>query len=192
VSALYRGYDHAAAKSEIEAFFWQSLCDNYLELAKARLYDETHPQHESAVYTLRAALLTTIKLFAPTLPYVTDAIYRELFATSEGAVSLHVAAWPVAEATLVDEEAERVGEALVTVATLARRFKSESSLSLGAEVSALYLHTDDSALTTALAASESDLRSVTRARSIARTDDASLDGAEWRIEEGGVRVGIAP
>ncbi|HKV83703.1 MAG TPA: valine--tRNA ligase [Ktedonobacterales bacterium] len=190
VSELYRGYDHAAAKSEIEAFFWQTLCDNYLELAKARLYDDAPPLHEGAVYTLRAALLTTIKLFAPTLPYVTEAMYRELFASAEGAVSLHVAAWPVADETLFDEVAERAGEALVTVATLARRYKSETSLSLGAEVSALYIHTDDPALNAALAASEPDLRSVTRARSIALAAGAGLDDAEWRFEDGGVAVGI--
>ncbi len=39
VTALFEAYDYAAAKSEIEAFFWRDLADNYLELAKARLYD---------------------------------------------------------------------------------------------------------------------------------------------------------
>jgi len=38
-TALRRGYEYAAAKSETEAFFWHELADNYLEMAKARLYD---------------------------------------------------------------------------------------------------------------------------------------------------------
>ena len=33
-----------AAKAEIEGFFWATLADNYLELAKMRLYDATDPQ----------------------------------------------------------------------------------------------------------------------------------------------------
>ena len=190
VSELYRGYDHAAAKSELESFFWQSLCDNYLELAKARLYDESHPLHDAAVYTLRAALLTIIKLFAPVLPYVTEAIYQELFARAEGDVSLHVSAWPVADETLLDDEAERAGDALVTIATLVRRYKSETNISLGAELSGLYVWTSAPALNAAVAESGVDIRSVTRARSVAVTSGEMPAEMLWRIEEDGVRVGI--
>lgn len=189
VSELYRGYDHAAAKSELESFFWQSLTDNYLELAKARLYDEAHPLHEGAVYTLRAALLTTITLFAPILPYVTEAIYQELFAGAEGFPSLHCSPWPLPDETLLDGEAERAGDALVVVATLARRYKSEANISLGAELAELRLLTDDPSLCAALAESEADLRSVTRARSILLNTDG-FDTAERSYEEGGLRVGV--
>ena len=189
VTALYRGYDHAAAKSEIESFFWQSLCDNYLELAKARLYDEAHPHREAAVYTLRAALLTTIKLFAPALPYVTEAIYHELFAAGEGVASIHISAWPVAEESLIDDDAERAGDALVTVATLARRYKSEANISLGAELQALHVDASDPTLRVALAESEVDLRSVTRARSVILNADAS-PSADWSAADGAVRVAV--
>jgi valyl-tRNA synthetase len=189
VSELYRGYDHAAAKSEIESFFWQSLCDNYLELAKTRLYDEMHPHRAGAVYTLRAALLTTITLFAPALPYVTEAIYQELFAAAEGAVSLHVASWPIADEALIDDAAERAGDALVTAARLARRYKSEANISLGAELSELCLATSDPALRAALAESEADLRSVTRARRVTLTS-GDLSGSEWSWGEGDLRVGV--
>ncbi len=48
VTALFEAYDYAAAKSEIEAFFWRDLADNYLELAKARLYEASGPAHEAA------------------------------------------------------------------------------------------------------------------------------------------------
>ena len=43
VTAYMRASDYAVAKSEIEAFFWTELADNYLEMAKLRLYDEAHP-----------------------------------------------------------------------------------------------------------------------------------------------------
>ncbi|TMC96835.1 MAG: valine--tRNA ligase, partial [Chloroflexi bacterium] len=33
-------YEYTAARAEIDRFFWSDLCDNYLELAKARLYSE--------------------------------------------------------------------------------------------------------------------------------------------------------
>jgi len=43
-------YEYATAKSEIESFFWQELADNYLEMCKQRLYDETHPNREGRVF----------------------------------------------------------------------------------------------------------------------------------------------
>ena len=102
---------------------------------------------------------------------------------------MHVSAWPLVDETLLDDEAERAGEALVTVATLARRYKSEANISLGAELAELHVWTSAPALNAALAESEADLRSVTRARSISATS-GELPAASWRFEEGGVRVGI--
>jgi valyl-tRNA synthetase len=36
-SGLFQQYEYAAAKSEIEGFFWRDLADNYLEMVKQRL-----------------------------------------------------------------------------------------------------------------------------------------------------------
>ena len=72
VTDLFRNYDYAAAKSETESFFWRGLADNYLEMSKERLYDETSEMHEGARYTLYHVLLTVVKLFAPLLPYIEE------------------------------------------------------------------------------------------------------------------------
>jgi valyl-tRNA synthetase len=187
---LLEGYDYAAAKAEMEVFFWRDLADNYLEMAKARLYDAAHEQHDGARCTLRTALLAVVKLFAPFLPHITEAIYQGLFAAGEGGGSLHQARWPQADAAPPDEGAERVGEALVAVATAVRRYKSEASLSLGAELPLLQLATDDAALAAALRAAAVDLQSVTRAQSIVvveRVDPALAPLAS----DGAVSVAVA-
>ncbi|MFI5271749.1 MAG: valine--tRNA ligase [Ktedonobacterales bacterium] len=189
---LLEAGDWAAAKAEIEAFFWRELADNYLEFAKARLYDADAPGHLAAAHTLRSVLLAVLRLFAPFLPYVTEAIYQGLFVEVEGAAaSIHRARWPIAGTWLVDAQAEAAGEALVAVATAARRYKSERSLSLGAELARLDIATDDDALAAALRASATDLRSVTRARAItvvAGTLDPSLTAVP---ADSALLVGIA-
>ena len=50
VTAAFDDYEYASAKSEIEAFFWHDLADNYLEMAKQRLYDPQHAAHLGALY----------------------------------------------------------------------------------------------------------------------------------------------
>ena len=166
VTEAFEGYDYASARAEIEAFFWSDLADNYIEMAKQRLYAAEHPQHDAACYTLRAGLLSTVKLLAPLLPFISEAVYQELFAEAEGRRSVHIAAWPEVDAGLADESAERGGQILVAVATAVRRYKSEAGLGLGTTVERLWLAVPDEPLAGLLEAARADLMSVTRALAI--------------------------
>ncbi|MCB9421862.1 MAG: valine--tRNA ligase [Ardenticatenaceae bacterium] len=162
---LYANYDYATAKSEIETFFWHDLADNYLEMAKMRLYaGETAA--DGAKLALYTALLTTLKLLAPLLPYVTEQIYQGLFAEADGAASIHLSRWPVVDERWVDDTAVSLGETLLEIATAVRRYKSEHNLSLGAELPALHLATTDEELANALADSPADLISISRAQAV--------------------------
>jgi valyl-tRNA synthetase len=167
VTDLFDNYDYATAKSEIEVFFWTDLADNYLEMAKKRLYDDTDSAHEGAKYTLYHILRDTLKLFAPFLPYVTETIYQGIF---DETASIHRAQWPQVNPDLLDETADTTGEILLTIATAVRRHKSESGLSLGAEIPTLTLATADAALAAALTEAQSDITSITRAQQIIITD----------------------
>jgi len=169
VTTLFEDYDYAAAKAETEAFFW-SFADNYLEIAKQRLYDETHPQREGAVFTLHHALLTLIKLFAPVLPHVTECIYQGIFIeppdSRDRLASIHTSKWPIADEKLVSIEAENFGELIIEIATAVRRYKSERNLSLGTELKRLQLATGDPGQRYTLETARADLMSITRALQI--------------------------
>jgi len=186
---LFRSYDYAAAKSETESFFWRDLADNYLEMAKERLYDETNEMRDGARYTLYHVLLTVIKLFAPILPYITEQIYLSLFATSGGEDSLHNSRWPIASEALLSDTADAAGEALIEVATAVRRYKSESNISLGAELKRLQLATTESATAGILQAARDDIMSVTRARQIEVTESLDAD-LETIKAEGAIKVAL--
>jgi valyl-tRNA synthetase len=140
-TAHFQDYDYASAKNEVEDFFWRDLADNYLEMCKLRLYDAAHPQRPGALHALQRALLDTLKMLAPILPFVTEEIYQGLFPPSADALpagnrpaSIHTATWPAADPALDDEGAEAFGLLLVQVATAVRRYKSEHSLALGSEL----------------------------------------------------------
>lgn len=179
VSGLFRSYDHAAAKSEIEVFFWHDLADNYLEMSKQRLYDSHHPQHEGALYCLYNTLLTLIKLFAPILPFVCEEIYQGVFAGSQPGTSIHASRWPAVDVRFLNAQAETNGEALVAIASAVRRYKSEHNLPLGSEITRLQLCVDQPEAMqkkkapkgqnfqpNALLAAKADLVSVTRASQV--------------------------
>jgi valyl-tRNA synthetase len=184
VTDLFHGYDYAAAKSEIETFFWRDLADNYLEMAKLRLYNED----AGASFTVDHVLLATLKLLAPFLPHVTEAIYQALFAECDGATSIHISQWPQPDARFEDADAETFGETLVEIATAVRRYKSEHGLSLGAEIGPLYLATGDAALAEQCHAAAQDLVSVTRAQRIEVV--AALDGEGISLLDGDIQVAL--
>jgi valyl-tRNA synthetase len=187
---LMRNYDYAAAKSETESFFWTELADNYLEMAKLRLYDEMCATGEGARYALYHTLLATLKLFAPFVPHVTEQIYQGVFAEKEKRRSIHIAHWPVADPRFQDDEVETIGEILTAITTAVRRYKSEHSLSLGSELKQLQLATDDPALIVALWEAEDDLTSVTRAQTI-RIGERLDDKLEVLPDAGPVAIALA-
>ncbi len=126
-------FEFGIAKGDIERFFWGDLCDNYLEMIKARLYDDS-PEgaaaRAAAVAGLYDVLHATVRLLAPYVPHVCEAVYQELFAEPEGCVSVGKAPWPKA-APQASAQAQAAGDAAVAVLTAVRRWRSEQKVSPG-------------------------------------------------------------
>ena len=90
----FEEYEYARAKLETEKFFFKNFADNYLEIVKKRVYMGEGVKRKSAQYTLYMSLLTLLKLFAPIIPFATEAMYQEHFRKSQKDTSIHLSAWP--------------------------------------------------------------------------------------------------
>ena len=125
----WEAWDHAGALEVVERWFWDDLCDNYLELSKSRAYE----RDPSALGTLRTALGIVLRLFAPYLPFTTEDLWNASRLTPS---SIHTAAWPSAT------ELEGVGDdgsfdVAVDVLGRIRKTKSESKVSIKTPVEML-------------------------------------------------------
>lgn len=90
-------YDNFQARNTIDTFFWNTFCDNYLEIIKDRFwnperYDDA--ARVSAQWTLWESLRTIIGLFAPFIPFITEELYQQIFKQFEGTETLHLTAFP--------------------------------------------------------------------------------------------------
>jgi valyl-tRNA synthetase len=182
VTAELERNEYAPARAEVERFFWSDLCDNYLELVKARLYNGTGVDRDAACWTLHHALLAVLKMLAPYLPYIAETIYQGVFREHEGASSLHLAAWPIARPEWISEEAEQVGNTLLALLQQVRRYKAEQNLSVGAEIAVLRVVLDP-AMCEALNEALVDLKSATRAGEILLEKRGKFDEAHKEGEQ---------
>lgn len=139
-------YEYSKVKQETEAFFWKIFCDNYLEIAKDRLYNSSNYSHEavlSAKYTLHEGLLSLLKLMAPIMPYVTEEIYDMHFRRIENKESIHVSAWPIYNNELVNDKIESLGDIIVSIISEIRKYKSQNNMSMVAPVKRLIIECSD-------------------------------------------------
>ncbi len=133
-------YELGLAVGELEKFFW-SYCDDYIEIVKNRVYQpEIYGLNarKSGLYALYHTLYGMLKCFAIYIPHVTEEIYQGYFAEREDAVSIHVARIEAIDSAADFTEADNaVGRLAVRIIGELRRYKSERSLSMKAELGAV-------------------------------------------------------
>jgi len=71
-------YQFAASVKELRDFFWDSLCDWYLELTKPRFFAAEQTDGGTAKQVLAFCLDQTLRLWHPTIPFITERLWREL------------------------------------------------------------------------------------------------------------------
>jgi valyl-tRNA synthetase len=124
-TTAFAAFDYARALERTERFFW-SFCDNYVELVKGRAYGEAGDEAtRSATVTLRIALSTQLRMFAPFLAFVTEEVWSWW---QEG--SVHRAPWPDAAGLRVANADPVVYEMAADVLGAVRKEKSEQKRSI--------------------------------------------------------------
>ena len=121
VTASLDSYDFAHAALDLYRFFWSELCDWYLEIVKPRLYEG----EAEAAAVLLWVLERTLALAHPMTPFVTEEIYGYMRSVASGGrpEMLVAHAFPEANESLLDEEAEREVEASIELTRNVRRWR---------------------------------------------------------------------
>ncbi len=141
----FEQFDYAQALSHIEAFFWQTFCDNYLELAKPRTYDEELTEGRlSACATLRLVHRALLRLLAPFVPYITEEVWSWEYSGDVGMhPSIHRAPWPKVDELVAIPAPLKAETYELTLALLEaiRRAKADAAVSMAAPVAEVVVTT---------------------------------------------------
>ena len=119
VTEALDGYDFNVAAGEMYSFFWDELCDWYIEAVKNRLRTSDRKIVQNVLVHV---LDMSLRLLHPFMPFLTEELWTKLPTAGE---SLVIAQWPKYVEELVDESSEAEFSKLVDVIRGIRNIRAE-------------------------------------------------------------------
>ena len=159
----FENYKYNVALDTIENFFWNDFCDNYLEIVKARTYGlnfltysginvstvsdkkkkEIIKAQQSAIRTIYYVFNAVLKLFAPFMPSICDEIYSSVYESEfEKVKSISARGnFVKAENFVENDEAEKIGEIVLSIVANVRKYKSDKNISIKEKIEKIDVYT---------------------------------------------------
>ena len=184
-------YEMGLARQEIDKFFWNDLCDNYLEMAKERLYNPDNKYGDSqkaAQQTLATVFLEVLKMYSPFVPHITEYIYQELYKSKLKDELLSTSKFTELP---YDKKYIEFGDAMKKVVGDVRKYKTERNLSMKEPIEELKISTSLDNIR-CLRDSILDIQSCTRAEHIdvEKSDETEVTITGRNIEDSYVEDAI--
>ena len=170
-TSYFTKHEFGLALDAADSFFWNDVCDNYLELVKHQLFN---PQEYKAEYvyatqwTLYTLGMKMLQLYAPYLSHITETIYAELYHTSNGENSVHQTKFKTVQNDSTYPASADIMKSVNAVITEVRKLKTERQLSLKTELETLTISAPEEILTK-IKDSELVIKGVSQAKAVVFT-----------------------
>ncbi len=126
-------------------FFWDELCDWYIEMAKLVFQAGTENEREELRRTLAQVLESSLRALHPYMPFITEELWQRLPRPASRPLSIALAPYPSARDGRTDATAEREMTIVMRAVSAARSVRSEHEVHPTARVP-LELRTADAAV----------------------------------------------
>ena len=118
-------YEMGIAVQKVYDYIWDTYCDWYIELTKARLYSEDAERKQTAIQVLTYVLDQVLRLLHPFMPFITEEIWQSLPHEGE---ALMVAKWPEYRQELNFKEEEEHMESVMNAIRAIRNRRAEMNV----------------------------------------------------------------
>ncbi len=122
--------------------FVDELSNWYVRLGRERFWGKgMAADKEAAFMTLYTVLEKLVKVIAPYMPFMTEAIYQNIVRTvnPDAPESVHLCDFPVCDESMIDADAERQMAAVETVVQLGRSCRQLSNIKVRQPLSLVYV-----------------------------------------------------
>ena len=143
VDGYLDGYDPTNAGRRLQEFIDQ-LSNWYVRRSRRRFWKSENDQDKLSAYvTLHTCLVAVAKLMAPLAPFVSEEIYQDLVCAvdPEAPDSVHLANFPVADVSLIDEPLMEATRLAMRISSMGRGARSRGGLKVRQPLSQVIVRT---------------------------------------------------
>jgi valyl-tRNA synthetase len=142
ITTFFDNYNWHDGFTTLRPFFWNEICDNYIEAIKYKFYSDDSNIRETALKNALNLFYKILKVCAVIMPFITEEIYTILFKKYIDEKSIHLSKWPLSYDELNGDKAKN-GELAIEVIKALRNYKSKLQIPLNQELSKVFVLTDN-------------------------------------------------
>ncbi len=176
VDKAYADYEATKAARMISDYVQENLSNWYVRLSRRRFWKGDYQQDKISAYqTLYTCLLTVAKLSAPIAPFYMERLYKDLDANTqkEGVESVHLAAFPVYDATMVNKKLESKMQLAQKISSLVLSIRQKEKIKVRQPLQKIMIPVLDSGQKEEIEAVADLIKSEVNVKEIELLDDAS-------------------
>jgi len=129
----FDGYNWHEAFTILRPFFWNDICDNYIEAIKYRFYSDEIEERKSALKNALNLFYKFLTIFAVIMPFISEEIYDILFKKFNNLKSIHLEKWPKPYENITEGLAKK-GKLGLDIIKILRNYKSKLQIPLNQDV----------------------------------------------------------
>lgn len=134
VAKAFADYRFDILANTIYHFVWDIYCDWYLEIAKVQLQNGTEQQQRGTRRTLINVLESLLRIAHPVIPFITEELWQKValaagVMTKSQKTSISIQPYPLADESLIDNQAVALAEDLKAHVEAIRVLRGEMQLS---------------------------------------------------------------
>ena len=172
-------FEIGVASAKVYDFIWDTYCDWFIELCKARLTGEDERSKVNAQNVLCYVLIETLKLLHPFMPFITEEIYQALPHTAEDKGEfIMLQKWPEYRAELSFPQEEEAMGLIIDAITAIRAHRNEMNVAPSKKVH----------YTIATAHADTFARGIPFFKRLASASDVTVADANIPTPDGSIEV----
>ena len=172
-------FEIGVASAKVYDFIWDTYCDWFIELCKARLTGEDECAKINAQNVLCYVLIETLKLLHPFMPFITEEIYQALPHTAEDKGEfIMLQKWPEYRAELSFPQEEEAMGLIIDAITAIRARRNEMNVAPSKKVH----------YTIATAHADTFARGISFFKRLASASDVTVADANIPTPDGSIEV----
>ena len=172
-------FEIGVASAKVYDFIWDTYCDWFIELCKARLTGEDERSKVNAQNVLCYVLIETLKLLHPFMPFITEEIYQALPHTAEDKGEfIMLQKWPEYRTELSFPQEEEAMGLIIDAITAIRARRNEMNVAPSKKVH----------YTIATAHADTFVRGIPFFKRLASASDVTVADANIPTPDGSIEV----